>query len=222
MTFPCTKLVLFDLDGTLVDSAPDLAISIDAMLSSLGRPACGDSRVRNWIGGGAERLVKRALMGDLEQEPDGDLFRSAFGRFSEIYGENLCRRSRLYPGVREGLDYLLASGKQLGCVTNKRGRFTEPLLAALGLLRDFAIVVSGDTLCTRKPDPGPLLYAVEALGIVPGEALMVGDSIADVSSARGAGIRVICVRYGYHNGEDIKAARPDALIDSLAELSHFI
>jgi len=207
---------------TLVDSAPDVAFSIDAMLSSLGRPACGESRVRNWIGSGAERLVKRALTGDGELEPDGDLFRSAFERFSEIYRENTCRRSRLYPGVREGLDYLLASGKQLGCVTNKRERFTEPLLAALGLLRDFAIVVSGDTLCTRKPDPAPLLHAVEALGIVPGEALMVGDSVNDVLSARAARVPVICVRYGYHNGEDIVAARPDAIIDSLVELSELV
>ena len=222
MSFARPKLVLFDLDGTLVDSAPDLAFSIDAMLSSLGRPACGESRVRDWIGSGAERLVKRALTGDGEIEPDGELFRSAFGRFSESYGENPCRRSRLYPGVREGLDYLLASGMQLGCVTNKRGRFTEPLLAALGLLRDFAIVVSGDTLCTRKPDPAPLLHAVEALGIGPGKTLMVGDSVNDVFSARAACVPVICVRYGYHNGEDIVEARPDAIIDSLAELSDFI
>ncbi|MDQ3582664.1 MAG: HAD-IA family hydrolase [Pseudomonadota bacterium] len=107
-------------------------------------------------------------------------------------------------------------------MTNKRGRFTEPLLAALGLLRDFAIVVSGDTLRTRKPDPAPLLHAVEALGIDPGETLMVGDSVNDVLSARAARVPVICVRYGYHNGEDIVEARPDAIIDSLAELSHFV
>ncbi len=216
------QLVLFDLDGTLVDSAPDLAFSIDAMLMTLGRPACGEDRVRDWIGSGAERLVKRALTGYLTDEPDAELFRSAFGLFSEIYQDNTCRRSRLYPGVRDGLDFLLAHGKRLGCVTNKRVRYTEPLLAALGLLGDFAIVVSGDTLGRRKPDPAPLLHAVETLGIGPGETLMVGDSANDVLAARAAGVAVICVRYGYNDGEDIAKAQPDAVIDSLADLSRFV
>ncbi len=222
MRFRRAKLVLFDLDGTLVDSAPDLAYSIDAMLATLGRPACGEAKVRDWIGSGAERLVKRALTGDLMDEPEDELFRSAFGLFSAIYQDNTCRASRLYPGVRDGLDYLLGIGKRLGCVTNKRGRYTEPLLSGLGVFGDFAIVVSGDTLGTRKPDPAPLLHAAQALGIDPSETLMVGDSTNDVRSARAAGVPVICVRYGYNDGEDIALAGPDAIIDSLAELSAFL
>lgn len=214
--------VLFDLDGTLVDSAPDLAYSIDAMLATLGRPARGEEQVRAWIGSGVEHLVKRALTGGPSIEPEPELYREALALFSEIYQDNTCRRSRLYPGVREGLDFLLASGRRLGCVTNKRGRYTGPLLAALGLTRDFSIVVSGDTLAAKKPDPAPLLHALIVLGIAPENALMVGDSVTDVRSARAAGIPVVCVRYGYNNGEDIAEARPDALIDSLAELADLI
>jgi phosphoglycolate phosphatase len=216
------ELVLFDLDGTLVDSAPDLAFSINAMLEQLGLPQHDESRVREWIGSGAERLVKRGLTGDINAEPDEALFQRAFTLFSDIYVDNTCRRSHLFPGVREGLDYLARTGRKLGCITNKRGRFTDPLLKALGIYDEFAIVVSGDTLAVKKPDPLPLLHATQALGVAPQNALMVGDSINDVEAARAAGLPVLCVRYGYNNGNNIEDARPDFVVDSLAELPAFI
>jgi phosphoglycolate phosphatase len=216
------KLVVFDLDGTLVDSAPDLIYSINTMLEQLGLYAQQEDRIRGWIGSGAEGLVKCALTNSLEGEPEEGLFQEAFHLFSEIYVENTSQRSRLYPGVRQGLDYLIETKRRLGCVTNKRRRYTEPLLKSLGLYEDFAIVVSGDTLPKKKPDPLPLLHAAEILGVAPEGALMVGDSVNDVEAARAAGFAVLCVRYGYNNGHNIEEAEPDLVIDSLADLPAFI
>jgi phosphoglycolate phosphatase len=215
-------LVLFDLDGTLVDSAPDLAYSVNTMLTELGLPNQKKERLREWIGNGAERLVKRALTGSWDEEPDPGLFQQAFARFSAIYRENTSKRSRLYPGVREGLHYLVKTHRRLGCITNKRGQFTEPLLKSFRIYDDFSIVVSGDTLPKKKPDPLPLLHAVETLGVALEDALMIGDSVNDVEAARAAGLRVFCVRYGYNNGDNIENARPDLVLDSLAELPAYI
>lgn len=212
------KLILFDLDGTLVDSVPDLAYSIDTMLERLGMPPHGVEKVKRWVGKGAERLVRHALTGGADEEPDEPLFQKAFAIFSDLYAQNTCCQSRLYPGVREGIDYLLQSGYALGCITNKRQRFTQPLLRSLGLLSGFSVVVSGDSLAEKKPSPEPLLYATQNLGVSAEDSLMVGDSINDVLAARAAGMPVIGVRYGYNYGEDIAEARPDYVLDSLAEL----
>ena len=213
------ELVLFDLDGTLVDSIPDLAYSIDAMLGQLGLPLQGEAKVRVWVGRGADRLVKSAVTGDAEGEPDQQLFDHAMTVFSDIYADNTCHRSVLYPGVREGLDHLIGNGTKMGCITNKRARFTDPLLRAMGLYDDFCVVVSGDTLPLKKPDPLQLFHATEQVGVRPEDALMVGDSSNDVQAARAAGMPVIGVRYGYNHGENIEDSRPDRVLDSLAELT---
>ncbi|MFA7097952.1 MAG: phosphoglycolate phosphatase [Gammaproteobacteria bacterium] len=212
------KMILLDLDGTLVDSVPDLAYSVDAMLERLGLPKRGEAQVRHWVGNGVERLVRRALTGTMDGEPDAALYERALPLFMEIYAANTSARSVLYPGVREGLDYLRAAGYRLGCVTNKAGRFTEPVLRELGIRDYFELVVSGDTLSRKKPDPEPLLHAARYFEVEPGGALMVGDSVSDVKAARAAGFRVVCVSYGYNHGMDIRAARPDAVIDSLVQL----
>jgi phosphoglycolate phosphatase len=138
--------------------------------------------------------------------------------FLELYARNTSRRSRLYPGIREGIDLLKSAGYKLGCVTNKAARFTEPLLKDLGVYDDFAIVISGDTLARKKPDPEPLLYAASQLGCEPSAALMIGDSVSDVAAARAAGFQIVCMSYGYNHGVDIREARPDAVIDSLTEV----
>lgn len=216
------RMVLIDLDGTLVDSVPDLAECVDAMLARLGRAPHGEAKVRDWVGNGVERLVRRALVGQLAGEPDEAEFQRAYPIFLELYAANTCKRSRLYPGVREGLDFLRSAGYPLGCVTNKAARFTEPLLAALGIADDFGIVISGDTLPRQKPDPLPLLHAAQHFGVAPQEALMIGDSISDVQAARAAGFQIICVSYGYNHGRDIREARPDAVIDSLGELPNLL
>ena len=212
------QMILIDLDGTLVDSVPDLAYCVDAMLQALGRPPHGEAKVRDWVGNGVERLVRRALTGTLDGEPEEAAFQQAYPLFLDLYAENTSQRSRLYPGVREGLDYLTSAGYALGCVTNKAARFSEPLLRDLGVYEAFGILISGDTLDRKKPDPLPLRHAAEHFGVQPGDALMVGDSVSDVKAARAAGFQVVCVSYGYNHGRDIREAAPDAVIDSLAEL----
>jgi len=213
------QMVLIDLDGTLIDSVPDLAYCVDGLMVQLGMPARGEAKVRQWVGNGIERLVKRALIDKLDGEPDQGLLDKALPVYLELYKENVSKRSRLYPGVREGLQFLQDGGYKLGCITNKAAAFTEPLLKDLGIYDYFQIVVSGDTLPVKKPDPLPLLHAAQFFKVDPARALMVGDSISDVKAARAAGFQVVCVTYGYNHGQDIRDAHPDAVIDSMAELS---
>ncbi len=161
------KMILIDVDGTLVDSVPDLAYCVDEMMQAIGRPAYGEERVRDWVGNGVERLVRRALIGQLDGEPSDEEFQRAYPIFLDLYAENTSKRSLLYPGVKEGLDWLKAKGYTLGCVTNKAAQFTEPLLRDLGVRDYFGLVVAGDTLPKKKPDPLPLLHAAEQLGASP-------------------------------------------------------
>ena len=211
-------MVLIDVDGTLVDSVPDLAFCVDEMMKALARPPHGEDRVRDWVGNGVERLVRRALVGQLDGEPPEADFDAAYPLFLDLYAANTSKRSRLYPGVREGLAFLRGAGYPLGCVTNKAEQFTLPLLADLGIREAFDIVVAGDTLPVKKPDPGPLLHAAAHFGVAPERSLMVGDSKSDVAAARAAGFQIVCMSYGYNHGEDIRRYEPDAVIDSMAEL----
>lgn len=211
-------MVLCDLDGTLVDSVPDLTYCIDEMMRRLGREPCGEAAVRTWVGNGVERLIHRALIGTLDGEAAPEDYGRAHAIFLELYAQHTYDRAELYAGVREGLDFLRDAGYPLGCVTNKPERFTEPLLRHLGLRDYFTIVISGDTLERKKPDPLPLLHAAEFFGVAPESALMIGDSISDVKAARAAGFSILCTSYGYNHGMDIRTAGPDHVVDSLAEL----
>lgn len=212
------EMVLIDVDGTLVDSVPDLAYCVDEMMAQLAMPAHGEAKVREWVGNGVERLVRRALIGQLDGEPDEALFSKAYPIFLDLYAENTSKRSILFPGVEEGLAYLKRAGFRLGCVTNKAAQFTIPLLKDMGVHDEFEIVVSGDTLPRKKPDPLPLLHVAEQLGVSAEKSLMLGDSVSDVKAARAAGFQIICMSYGYNHGMNIRDARPDAVIDSMAEL----
>jgi len=213
------KAVLIDVDGTMVDSVPDLAYCVDEMMIALGMATHGEDKVRHWVGNGVERLVRRALIGQLDGEPDDALFDRAYPMYLELYAANTCERSVLYPGVREGIDFLKGAGVRLGCVTNKAEQFTLPLLKTLGIFGDFEIVISGDSLPKKKPDPMPLLHGADFFSVSANEALMIGDSISDVKAARAAGFNVVCMTYGYNHGVDIRQSEPDAVIDSMAELS---
>jgi phosphoglycolate phosphatase len=216
------QMVLIDVDGTLVDSVPDLAWCVDEMMKAIGRQPHGEAKVRNWVGNGVERLVRRSLVGQLDGEPDDASFQQAYPIFLELYSENTCKRSCLYPGVKEGIAYMQSAGYKLGCVTNKDEQFTLPILEQLCIRDVFGIVVSGDTLPVKKPDPGPLLYAAEKLGVKPEHSLMLGDSQSDVKAARAAGFQIICMSYGYNHGEDVRIYNPDVVIDSMAELPDYI
>ena len=212
------KLIMIDVDGTLVDSVPDLAYCIDEMMQELDLQKWGEAKVRHWVGNGIPKLVERALTGELEGRPIKEVFNIAYPIFLDLYEDNAAQRSYLYDGVREGLDYLKSQGYQLGCVTNKSEQFTHPLLKALGIFNDFKIIISGDTLVKRKPDPMPLLYCAEHFNLKPEECLMLGDSVSDVKAARAAGFDIICMSYGYNHGNDIADENPDLVIDSMTQL----
>lgn len=216
------EMILIDVDGTLVDSVPDLAYCVDEMMKALDMPVHGEAAVRNWVGNGVERLVRRGLIGQLDGEPDEALFEKAYPIFLDLYAVNTSQRSCLYPGVREGLDYMKAAGYTLGCVTNKAAQFTIPLLKDLGIHDDFENIVCGDTLAKKKPDPLPLLHSAEVLGVSPEKSLMLGDSVSDVKAARAAGFQIICMSYGYNHGVDIRESNPDVVIDSMVELKDLL
>ena len=212
-------MVAFDLDGTLVDSVPDLAWAGDEMLRRVGLPARGEASARQWVGNGIERFLKRMLSGRMDGEPEVDLFNRALPLYREIYTQNVCRLSSVYPGVFDGLEYLRTTDVKVCCITNKSGVFAEKLLKEIGLSPYFDLLVAGDTTSRRKPDPEPLLYAASQLGVDAVNCWMVGDSKNDVEAARAAGFSAVCVPYGYNHGEDISNTNPDVIIETLAQLS---
>ena len=217
------ELILIDVDGTLVDSVPDLAYCIDEMMKQLDMPVRGIDAVREWVGNGVETLTKRALVNALSGEPDASLFAKAMPIFNALYAVNNSQRSNLYPGVLESLEAFKADPDyRVGCVTNKAARFTIPILEDLGIKDFFEIIICGDTLEKKKPDPLPLLHVAEKLGIKPENALMLGDSMSDVKAARAAGFKIVCMSYGYNHGEDIRDYNPDAVIDTMTEFSGLI
>ncbi|MBD3611076.1 MAG: phosphoglycolate phosphatase [Hydrogenovibrio crunogenus] len=214
--------ILIDLDGTLIDSVPDLAYCVDEMMKQLGMPVRGEAAVRNWVGNGVQRLVERALINSVDGMPDQDLMDKAYPIYLELYKENTSKRSCVYEGVVEGIEWMKAQGYRVACVTNKAAAFTIPLLKDKGLYDSFEVIVSGDTCEEKKPHPMPLLYAAEQLGVTPENALMIGDSKSDVKAARAAGFHIFCMTYGYNHGEDIRNYEPDAVMGSFMELPNYL
>ncbi|WP_321324885.1 phosphoglycolate phosphatase [Thiomicrorhabdus sp.] len=214
--------VLFDLDGTLIDSVPDLAYCVDEMMKQLGMPVRGEDAVRNWVGNGVQRLTERALINSVDGMPDQELMDKAYPIFLELYKHNTSQRSCVYEGVIEGIEWIMEQGYRVACVTNKAEAFTVPLLKDKGLYDYFEVIVSGDTCAEKKPHPMPLLYAAEKLGVAPENALMIGDSRSDVKAARAAGFHIFCMTYGYNHGEDIRDYEPDVVADSFVEFKDYL
>ncbi|MEJ2088685.1 MAG: phosphoglycolate phosphatase [Gammaproteobacteria bacterium] len=206
---------LFDLDGTLVDTAPDINVALNHALASRGHPPVDEALTRHWVGHGARALVTQAMeRSELPEAEAEDLIES----FIAHYGAHIAVESRPYPGVVEVLGRLRAEGARLAVVTNKRTQLTEPLLAALGLDEYLAAIVCGDTTERPKPAPDPALHACRLLDIAVGEALFVGDSETDVKCARAAGCPVVVVRDGYNHGIPAHALLADAVIESFHDL----
>jgi phosphoglycolate phosphatase len=220
--YPPLRAVMFDLDGTLVDSAPDLAFAANRMLAALGMPGRDPALLATFIGKGIPRLVERALAGSLDGAADAALMARALPLYEYFYGEESGRRTTVFPGVAEGLAMLVREGLPLACVTNKAERFTRALLADIGLANFFAVVVGGDTLPKKKPDPLPFCHVCERFGVAAREALVVGDSRNDVAGARAAGCPVICVPYGYNEGEPVEALDSDAIVATLVEAARIV
>lgn len=218
LQFPiAVKAVIIDLDGTLLDTAEDLAEAANEMLRELRQDTLPLSTIKHFIGKGVPRLVKRTLTNSLEGEPDPELFAQALPIYERCYARQLHVHTRPYPNVVSGLDRLKQNGFHLICITNKAEAFTLPLLRATGLLDYFELVLSGDSLPRCKPDPLPLLHACEQYGISPDSALLIGDSLNDAIAARAAGCHVFCVPYGYNEGRDVHELDCDAVVDSILE-----
>ena len=213
------RAVLLDLDGTLLDTAPEIAAAAADMLSELGLDPVDPLRVREFIGKGIPHLVRRTLEASLGRAPDERRVGSAMEGFFFHYAKRNGRMSKPYPGVLEGISELRAKGFALACVTNKTAQFTIPLLEATGLAGFFPVVVSGDTMPKKKPAPDPLLEACRRLGIPALEALMIGDSRNDALAARAAGCPVLLVPYGYTEGEDVQGIDCDGIVPSLLHVA---
>jgi len=212
------RLAMFDLDGTLLDSVPDLAAAVDRVLLQLGRAPAGQERVRLWVGNGARVLVRRALAGGLDHDGvDEALAAEALELFMAAYADNHALTC-VYPGVVETLDWLREREVALALITNKPARFLPELLADKGLDGYFQWLVGGDTLPQQKPDPAALLWVMAQAGVAAGDALFVGDSRNDVRAARAANVTCVALSYGYNHGEPIALENPAMVVDDLRQL----
>ena len=207
-------LVLFDLDGTLVDTAPDIADAVNASLSEHGLPTVAEDWVRHRIGHGTRALLQQALAADAAAET----LESLLGSFQRHYASHCGRRGRLFSDAAVTLTTLRNTGVKLALLTNKEQRFALFVLKVHGLDTAFDLVICGDTLPSKKPDAALVRHALKALGVRKARALLVGDSEIDVRTARNGGIAIWAVSYGYNQGRDIAGASPDRVIASLSEL----
>lgn len=215
------KAVLVDLDGTLLDTAPDLAAAANAMLAEQGLAPLAVSVVRDFIGCGIPHLVERCLQAAGVPLPCARL-ESALVSFGVHYRRLNGRSSVVFPGVTGTLERIRAAGLRLACVTNKAAAFTAPLLEKTGLAPYFDSVVTADQVGARKPHPGPFLYACRALLVAPTEAAVIGDSANDAEAARAAGCRVLLVSYGYSEGRDVRTLDSDGVVATLAEAADIL
>lgn len=212
-TFPY-PLVIFDLDGTLVDSAGDIAEALNRTLEQWGLPRVPETRVHDWIGDGVRRLVELAFAA-AGSDASIDAVMPGFMRHYEAC---LLRSPRLFDGVREALAALRARGVELAICTNKPERFIAPLLAHFGIEPLFSAWLGGDSLPERKPSGTPLRHLAQRFGHPPAACLMVGDSATDAAAARAAGMPLALVSYGYPRGLDLRHADAAAVVDDLREL----
>lgn len=220
MKFENKKLLIFDLDGTLINSALDLALAVNYMLKTLERDTFDEQVIHGWVGNGALMLVQRALSGDrkVDESLDEASIEKALGIFLEYYGKNLCNATIPYPNVTTTLNTLKEKGYTLAIVTNKPFAFVEPILEGLGLNGLFELILGGDSLPLKKPDPAPLLHVCETLSISEEQSLMVGDSKNDILAANACAMQSVGVTYGYNYGESISIYDPDMVIDNFGDL----
>ena len=213
------QAVLFDLDGTLADTAPDMARTVNAMRARRGLGPVAESVVRPYVSQGARGMICAAF----EMTPEHPDYAPMRDEFLELYAGNLCVESRLFPGMDNVLEALEAEGIAWGVVTNKFERFARPLIEQLGLGDRAAVVVGGDTCARAKPHPDSLLHAAQSLGIAPRETLYVGDDPRDVQAARAAGMPVIVAGYGYlGDGPPAALWGADGVIDAPAGISDWL
>lgn len=220
--FSNIQAVIIDLDGTMLDTAPDFLVAINAMRAEFGLGALDIVTIKNFVGKGSENLIHRVLSEDLPETQVQQHFDAALAAYQRHYlainGDN----SRLYPDVIEGLQALRAMGLRLACVTNKPVNFTEPLMEKKGLSGYFDLVYGGDSLARKKPDPLPMLQVCKDFDLLPSQVLAIGDSSNDAQAARAAGCPVLHVPYGYNHGEAIQNVDTDGIVGSLLEAASLL
>ncbi|WP_198334813.1 phosphoglycolate phosphatase [Psychrobacter namhaensis] len=224
MTIDNKKLLIFDFDGTLIDSVPDLADAANIMLGQLGKPSYPIDTIQAWVGNGSRMLVERALSGSIEVDPhlsDAEV-EAAERLFFDAYAAHDTSKTSAYPDVETGLKQLTDAGFTLALVTNKPIRFVPDILASLGWTSYFAMVLGGDSLSVKKPDPAPLLHVCETLQFDPTQALMIGDSINDIQAGKRANIDTVGLSYGYNYGKDIRDSQPNQAFDSFKALLDWV
>jgi len=215
LNFPIDiSAIVIDLDGTMLNTAPELCESANRMLRDMDYTPVSQELLSSYIGNGISWLVKRALTGEMHATPDAALYDHALPIFEKHYTE-LLLQSKPFGGVIEGLDAMKAAGFRLGCITNKVEQYTLPLLEGVGLAKYFEVVIAGDTLPEKKPHPMPLLHAAKFFEIPVKKLLLVGDSLSDTVAANAAGCPVFCVPYGYNHGEPVETLGLDAVIQDL-------
>ncbi|HDY8141347.1 TPA: phosphoglycolate phosphatase [Vibrio vulnificus] len=220
MTQQEIKLIAFDLDGTLLDSVPDLAVAADQVTRAVGFPGVTELQVRDYVGNGADILIGRALSQSLTINPElsDELRAQARELFDDFYQQTGHKLSHLYPTVKETLKELHQAGFTLALVTNKPSKFVPDVLQQHGIADYFVDVLGGDSFPEKKPNPIALNWLMEKHQIQPTEMLMVGDSKNDILAAKNAGCASFGLTYGYNHGEPIAASEPDFVADSLAQL----
>ena len=224
MKFNDKKVIIFDLDGTLINSAPDLALAVNHMLTSVHHTNFDEATIDGWVGNGALILVQRALSGSrtIDEGLDSDFVANALDIFLKFYAQNLCVKTLPYPNVRSTLQSLQSKGYRLAIVTNKPFAFVEPILKGLELLAFFEYFIGGDSLEEKKPSPLPLLYVCEHLNVSVEECVMVGDSKNDILAGNACGMQTIGVTYGYNYGENIGVHNPSVIVDDFGEILNIL
>ncbi|PKH81392.1 MULTISPECIES: phosphoglycolate phosphatase [unclassified Psychrobacter] len=219
------QLLIFDFDGTLIDSVPDLADATNTMLTTLGKDTYPIETIRNWIGNGSRLLVERALVGKVEVA-EGELTVEEADHAEQIFFEaykNLSgSKTVAYPDVDDGLKRLHAAGYTLALVTNKPIRFVPKILQSFGWQDLFSEVMGGDSLAVKKPDPTPLLHVCETLNFSVEQSVMIGDSRNDMLAGQNANMDTLGLSYGYNYGQDIRELNPTEAFDHFADLVAWI
>lgn len=220
MIFENKKLLIFDLDGTLINSAYDLAKSVNYMLENIGYCTFVEEEIHNWVGNGALMLVKRALSGSriVDKNLDNEFVERSLKIFLDYYEKNLCHFTVPYENVISTLHSLKDKGYRLAIVTNKPFKFVEPILKGLEMDGLFELILGGDSLSQKKPDPAPLLYVSKTVQIHVDNCVMIGDSRNDIQAANACNMDSVGVTYGYNYGEDISVYKPTLIIDDFSEL----
>jgi phosphoglycolate phosphatase len=216
------KAAVIDLDGTMVDTADDFTASLNGMLTELGARLVTREEVVGYVGKGSEHLVHSVLSARFSAVEARTRFHQALERYQAHYAQINGRHTRLYPDVEPGLAALASAGIKLACVTNKPHRFAVALLERYGLARYFAVILGGDSVARKKPDPQPMLVACDAMGVAPSQAVAIGDSENDALAGRAAGMATLTVPYGYNHGKAIQTINSDGIVATLLEAARFI